>query len=76
MPMKNSRKKKVIKMIPDYQSLMLPILEYASDGKEHHIKKAIEYLANKYSLTQDERKELCLTIEFIGRRHISIKLDY
>lgn len=45
-------------MIPDYQTLMLPVLEYASDGKEHHIRDAIEFLANKFSLTQVERKEL------------------
>jgi len=45
-------------MIPDYQTLMLSILKFASDGKEHHIREAIEFLANKYSLTKEERKEL------------------
>jgi restriction system protein len=31
---------------PDYQSIILPLLKYASDKKEHSIRETIEYLAN------------------------------
>lgn len=45
-------------MIPDYQTLMLPLLEFAGDEKEHHIREAIDYLAKKFELTDEERKML------------------
>ena len=44
--------------IPDYQSLMLPLLIYASDGNEHSLRDAIEALSMKFSLTPDERREV------------------
>jgi restriction system protein len=34
--------------IPDYQSIMLPLLKYASDKKEHSIRETIEYLVNLF----------------------------
>lgn len=45
-------------MIPDYQTIMLPLLEFAGDKKEHHIREAIDYLAEKFGLTAEERKML------------------
>ncbi len=45
-------------MIPDYQTIMLPLLEFASDKKEHYIRQAIDYLAQKFKLTDEERKKL------------------
>jgi len=45
-------------MIPDYQTLMLPLLKAVSDGKEHKYRDIIEDLANEFQLTDDERKEL------------------
>lgn len=44
--------------IPDYQTLMLPLLLYGQDGKEHSLREAIEHLAGKFHLSDDERKEL------------------
>jgi restriction system protein len=44
--------------IPDYQTLMLPILQIASDGIEHSLSDIVEELANKFQLTEDEKKEL------------------
>lgn len=44
--------------IPDYQTLMLPVLRLASDGQEHKFSQAIERLADEFSLTDDERNEL------------------
>jgi len=41
--------------IPDFQTLMLPLLELASDGKSHNRKEAAEKLAQQFNLTEDER---------------------
>ncbi|MGZ8907563.1 MAG: restriction endonuclease [Methylobacter sp.] len=43
--------------IPDYQSLMLPVLQISSKG-EIRIGQAVEELANQLGLTLDERSEL------------------
>lgn len=44
--------------IPDFQSLMLPLLGFADDGREHSLREAIEALAIQFRLTSDERREL------------------
>lgn len=44
--------------IPDFQTIMLPLLELAGDGKEHKLSDAIEYLATHFNLTEAERREL------------------
>ncbi len=44
--------------IPDYQTVMLPLLCFASDGQEHSLRDAIDSLAAEFKLTEDERKEL------------------
>lgn len=44
--------------IPDYQTLMLPLLEFLADGKEHVIAEAVESLSDKYRLTPAERQQL------------------
>lgn len=44
--------------IPDYQTLMLPLLRYAGDGKECSFREAVECLANEFALTDSERAEL------------------
>jgi restriction system protein len=44
--------------IPDYQTVMLPLLDFVSDGKEHHIKKVREALAVHFNLSEDEKLEL------------------
>lgn len=45
-------------MIPDYQSIMLPLLEKISDGKEHKMRNVTDELAFKLGVTEDEQKEL------------------
>jgi restriction system protein len=45
-------------MIPDYQSIMLPLLEFISDGKEHKMRNVTDGLAIKFGVTEDEQKEL------------------
>jgi hypothetical protein len=44
--------------IPDYQTLMPYLLKMAADGREHHIRDAIDNLATYLGLTEAERKEL------------------
>ena len=44
--------------IPDYQTIMLPLLEFASDQKPHTIHEAREHLSEHFKLTEEERKEL------------------
>jgi restriction system protein len=44
--------------IPDYQTVMLPLLDFVSDGKERHIREAVEALAAEFDLNEDERLEL------------------
>jgi restriction system protein len=44
-------------MIPDYQSLMLPLLRLTEDGKEHRIGDVIELLGQKLALSSAELEE-------------------
>ena len=44
--------------IPDYQTLMLPVLKLASDQQEHKLREAVEQLADEFALSDDERNEL------------------
>jgi len=44
--------------IPDFQSIMLPLLKLAGDGKEHLAKVIVNTLAEQFQLTEDEKKEL------------------
>ncbi len=44
--------------IPDYQTIMLPLLKVAADGKEHHAREAVNVLANQFGLTEEELKEM------------------
>lgn len=44
--------------IPDYQTCMLPLLRFMSDGAEHTLRDAEERLAQHFKLTPGERAEL------------------
>ncbi|WP_322105258.1 winged helix-turn-helix domain-containing protein [Paraburkholderia sp. J41] len=44
--------------IPDYQSLLLPVLRMTADGREHRFRDMIEALANQLQLTDEERNTL------------------
>jgi restriction system protein len=44
--------------VPDYQTLMRPLLQFASDGQEHTHGESIDTLANHFRLSEDERREL------------------
>lgn len=44
--------------IPDYQTVMLPLLKLTSDGEQHQIRNVRDTLAHGFKLTDSERKEL------------------
>ncbi|SFL29800.1 restriction system protein [Nitrosomonas aestuarii] len=44
--------------IPDYQTLMLPVLKLAPDNRKHKFSQEVEKLADEFKLTADERSEL------------------
>lgn len=44
--------------IPDYQSVMLPLLRITSDGKEHFLADLRNDIAEEFSLTEEERKKM------------------
>jgi len=45
-------------MIPDFQSIMLPFLQFAEDGREHSIHEVHDALAIQFRLTDQEIDEL------------------
>ena len=44
--------------VPDFQTLMLPLLKLASDGQQHNLAEAIEQLAQEFQLSDDDRAQL------------------
>jgi len=45
-------------MIPDYQTIMLPLLKLTSDNEVHKFREVIESLAEHFKLSEDEKREL------------------
>jgi restriction system protein len=45
-------------VLPDYQSIILPLLTMIKDREEHNIRDLIERLAEQFQLTTEERQEL------------------
>ena len=44
--------------IPDYQTIMLPLLKFAGDNQEHSLRGAVDYLAEEFELSEEELKEM------------------
>lgn len=44
--------------IPDFQSIMLPLLQQFGDGKEHSLQETLDKLAQIFALTEQEINEL------------------
>jgi len=44
--------------IPDYQTIMLPLLKLAGDNQEHRFRDAVEAMAVEFNLTDEERRHL------------------
>jgi restriction system protein len=45
-------------MVPDYQTLMLPLLRLVDDGSEYRVGDIIEPLAKQLGLTEEEKTEM------------------
>jgi restriction system protein len=45
-------------VIPDFQTLMRPIISFHQDGADHRRRDLVEHLANEFNLSQEERAEL------------------
>ncbi len=43
-----------MKEIPDYQTLMLPVLKSVADGKEHKFREIADSIAKNFGLTEEE----------------------
>jgi restriction endonuclease Mrr len=43
--------------VPDFQSLMLPLLRVASDGQEHSLAEARDALAREFQLSDPDLEE-------------------
>jgi restriction system protein len=44
--------------IPDYQTLMLPLLSFLSDGREHNLSEATQVISDQYKLSAEEKQQL------------------
>jgi restriction system protein len=45
-------------MIPTYEEIMLPLLKYLDDMREHSLQETHDVLADQFDLTETERREL------------------
>jgi len=43
--------------IPNYQKIMLPLLKFSGDKKEHSIREAINHISELFNLTDEEKRE-------------------
>ena len=44
--------------IPDFQTLMLPLLKIAGDGREHYIHDAVNKLGENFEVSEEEKAQL------------------
>jgi len=44
--------------IPDFQTVMLPLLKHLSDGKEHSNQETLKSLAEHFRLSEEELAQL------------------
>ncbi|MDR2813242.1 MAG: restriction endonuclease [Prevotellaceae bacterium] len=58
-------------MIPDFQTLMLPLLDLVKDKKEYRSNDIVDALAEKFDLSEDERQELLPSgVDFLFRNRV------
>lgn len=43
--------------VPDFQTMMLPILQFFSDRNEHGVKEASAHVVNYFKLSDEEKDE-------------------
>jgi restriction system protein len=63
-------------MIPDYQAIMLPLLQLLADGREHSLGPLAENLAQTFQLTEEERNTRLQSGQLLFRSRISWAKTY
>lgn len=64
-------------MIPDFQTLMLPLLDLIKDKKEYRFNDIVDILAEKFNLTEGEKKELLPSgVDFLFRNRVGWAKTY
>lgn len=43
--------------VPDFQSIMLPLLRYLEDGHEHAYRETVDYICSEFKLTEEDKQE-------------------
>ena len=62
--------------IPNYQELMKPVLNFAQDGKEHHVKEARNAIETIIDLTPDERNQKLSSGQTVIANRIGWAISY
>jgi restriction system protein len=44
--------------VPDYETLMLPVLKFLGDGNDHKTSEIVSHVSNEFDLSQDDREAL------------------
>lgn len=44
--------------IPDYQSIMLPLLKFLADEKEHSLREVTAHISQQFNLSEEEKRKL------------------
>jgi restriction system protein len=55
--------------MPDFQTVMRPLIAYSGDGSEKNIRACIEALSDQFHLTKEEREQTLPSgtqTEFVG----------
>ena len=50
--------------IPDYQTVVLPLLRFAGDQQEHSLRRAVDTIFDQFNLTKQERQALLQMVSF------------
>lgn len=48
----------MIGMVPDFETIMLPLLEFTADQNEHTRKEAINAIVERFNLSDEERRQI------------------
>jgi restriction system protein len=58
--------------VPDFQSIMLPLLQATADGCEHSLGETVEHLAAEFGLTAEDRSEMIAS----GQRRLDNRVGW
>lgn len=61
--------------IPDFQTIMLPLLRCVGDGQERSVQELIAKLAQEFALSEEEKKNGMLYFPVVSRRSSIIVSD-